>query len=186
MKLPMIVSTMALSLALAGPTFAQTAPSDAGRLALAKQLVELSGGEKQAEATMKMEMDIVTGSVEKNLPPEASRLAKPIYDDMTAEMIKLTPQIIDTSTRLYAEAFTEKELRDWIAFQQSDTGRAIVEKTPLLRKRLLETTVPTVMQMVPELMRKASARVCEEQHCTAQERQSVAEAFSKAMPAKSN
>jgi hypothetical protein len=184
--------------ALAGAAAAQTstpaqsqsaataAEPDSARLALARRLFDLQGGEKQVAAQMKAQLDIISRSVQQNVPPEAARLVKPLYDDMTLEMVGLTPRIVDLSVKLYAETFTEKELGDWIAFQESPSGQAIIQKTPQVRAKLIEQVLPMAMQFMPEMMRKAGDRVCEEQHCTAEQRRAVAAAMAKALPAKAN
>ena len=51
-----------------------------------------------------------------------------MFEDITQEVVALTPQLLELSARAYAQAFTEHELRDWLAFQTSETGRAMIAR----------------------------------------------------------
>ena len=165
---------------LAPPVLAQDQP-DAAKVALARQIVELSGGQEQVKAQMKMIFEAVKSSIARALPPEQGRMADLVYTDVEQELEQATPQLLDISVRTYAENYTDKELHDLIAFQMSDSGRSIAQKAPLVRAQALREMMPLMMSLLPQIMARTADRVCEELHCDARQRATIAEALSKAI-----
>ena len=101
---------------------------DPGKLALAEQIVAASGGRTQMETMLRSMFGAVQKSMAANSTSEARDFIAPMFEDMTQEVVAMTPQLLELSARAYARAFTEKELRDWLAFQTSETGRAMIAK----------------------------------------------------------
>lgn len=129
---------MAVATGAWGQAVQPVSAPDPVRLDLARQLFAVSGGEKQAEAQFTALFGVIEKGVAQNLPPEAGRLQGPINDFMVQEVIKILPQMFDLSVRAYAETYTEKELRDWLAFATSDTGKTIAKKTPMVRLQVMK------------------------------------------------
>ena len=177
-----VLAVLAVATGAWGQAAQPASAPDPVKLGLARQLFEVSGGEKQAKAQVAAMSGVIEKSVTQNLSPDAARLQKPINDFMVQQVIALVPQIIDLSVHAYAETYTEKELRDWLAFSTSETGKAIAQKTPAVRLQVMEGTMPLMMKTMPEMMRKTADTVCETQHCTAAERQAVTAALMKAAP----
>ncbi len=59
--------------------------------------------------------------------------------------------------RIYSEEFTEKELRDMIAFYSTPTGAKAIEKIPILVAKGTELGVQRVMQNMAELAKLIQA-----------------------------
>jgi hypothetical protein len=177
-----LVAVLVLATGAWGQAVQPVSATDPVRLNLARQLFEVSGGEKQAKAQIAAMFGVIEKSVAQNLSPDASRLQKPINDFMVQEVIGLVPQIIELSVHAYAETYTEKELRDWLAFATSETGKAIAQKAPRVRLRVMEGSMPLMMKTMREMMRRTAEAVCAEQRCTAAERQVVTSALMKAAP----
>jgi len=57
----------------------------------------------------------------------------------------------DYFIEIYAEAFTEQELKDITAFYRSETGRKLVELTPTLMNKGMALGQEIVMEHMPEL-----------------------------------
>ena len=64
-------------------------------------------------------------------------------------------------TRIYAEAFTEEELREITAFYRTETGRKAAELTPVLMSRGMELGQKIVEENTPELERRLLERARE-------------------------
>lgn len=173
-------AVLALASGAWGEAVQPVSAPDPVRLDLARQLFTASGGEKQAEAQFTGLFAVIEKGVAQSLPPAAIRLQRPINDFMVQEVIKILPQIFDLSVDAYARTYTEKELRDWLAFATSDTGKAIAKKNPVVRLQVMQETMPMLMKLMPEIMQKTAETVCETQHCTAVERQAVTTALMKA------
>ncbi|HEY2482585.1 MAG TPA: DUF2059 domain-containing protein [Caulobacteraceae bacterium] len=173
---------LAAALTIATGAWAQAAPPaiDPAKLDLARQIVAAVGGEKQAELQMRLMFTAMQKAVAQSLPADVNQLQGPIFDLMGQEMVKLTPQMLEISTRAYADAYTEKELRDILAFQTSETGQAMVRKTPAVRAEVLAETMPLMLKLLPSIMGRVADKVCAEQHCTPRQRQAVANALTHA------
>jgi hypothetical protein len=168
---------------LAAPALAQEAPAaapDPERLRLAMKMVELSGGEKQADAQVKAIFAAAQKALGKALPADKAELTAHIYDDLGQEMAGIMPKLLDIGARAYAEVYTEQELKDMIAFQMSESGQAMMKKAPRVRAQIINETMPLIMSAMPGVLNKAAMRACDESHCTADQRKTVTEAMAKA------
>jgi hypothetical protein len=181
MKRTMMALAAALALAGPGAALAQNAP-DPVKLELARKLVEVNGGQAQAEAQMKAVFAAMQKGVAANFPAKISALVGPLYEDLGRQMVALTPRLLDISVRAYAQTFTEKELRDLLAFQMSDSGQSMLRKTPQVRAQVIAQSMPLIVGLMPDMMRKAADRACEVKHCTAAERAEVESAIARVAP----
>jgi len=150
-------------------------------MALARQMIEQNGGEQAARTQLNMMLAIIKKNAAQAMPGDESALDDKIFDDVVSKMNGLVPKILDVSAKVYAKNYTEKELRDIIAFEQSDTGRSVIAKTPKVRAEAMNATMPLMMKLMPDVMRKTVDRVCEVNHCTANERALVEAALAKAL-----
>jgi hypothetical protein len=179
-----LVMGFAISMAIASGAWAQGAAAPPGpdpvKMDLARQLVEASGGEAQAEAQMKLVFNSMRANLAKTLTGEKAAMADAVYDEMSRELVTLTPRILDISVKAYADEFTVQELRDLLAFQISESGRSMVRKMPALRAQIMNETLPLIMSSMPEVMRKSADTVCARQHCTAEQRDAIVNAFGRA------
>jgi hypothetical protein len=175
-----------MSMAVASGAWAQASapPPSSGpdpvKMDLARQLVEASGGEAQAEAQMKLIFSSMRANMAKALSGQKAEVADAVYEEMGRELVTLTPRILDISVTSYADVFTVQELRDLLAFQTSESGRSMVRKMPTLRARVMEQTLPLIMSSMPEVMHKSADAVCARRRCTAAERDAIVDAFGKA------
>lgn len=172
----------AMAVAVCGTACAQDAPAaqpDPARMALAEQLVAASGGSAQITNLLRSMFGAIEKNVSANTTPEASDLVVAMMNDMANEMINMGPQLIQVSERAYARTFTEQELRDLLAFQTSESGKAMVAKMPSLQAEVIAETLPLVNAAMPAIMQKSLDRICEQQHCTAAQRKVVEDAMLK-------
>jgi hypothetical protein len=175
-----LIAACALSLSLGGalPARAQSdalSEPDPVKADLARQLVEATGGEQQAEQQMGLIFNIIENNVDQAASGLDSRLAAAFLDGLKQETVKLTPQLMALSERLYAQNCTEQELRDMLAFERSETGQSMLRKTPAIQAQALQQTLPLVMG--------AADRACEQAACTAEDRQKLTGVLSNSPPA---
>jgi hypothetical protein len=173
----------ALAVAQTAPAAQAAAPAavDPVKLELAGQLIELSGGRKQADLQIRAMFGSIQAGMSQYLPADQSKLVGLLYQDLSDEMVEVSPKLLDLSAHIYAENYSERELRDLIAFRSSETGRSIALKQPAIQAEAVRETVPLVMAMMPQIMQKTLDRACEEAHCTAAQRQIASDAMAKAM-----
>lgn len=186
MKHPILAAAAAvLSLSLAAAAHAQTAAPapaiDPVKMALARQVVEATGGQKTAEAQMRGVYANIGALVSRISPPGQSQLGQQMMADIQEEMIKLVPQMLEISTRAQAQNFTEQELRDLLVFYKSPTGQSVLRKMPVVVQQTMNEEAPMIQAMMPGIMQKTLDRACAESKCTPEVRQIMAEAMAKAM-----
>ncbi len=175
------VGVMALSAGMGAMAQTAATPPSPEKLALAHRLFDLSGGEKQMRLTISAMYGAVFGSLNKSLPPEQQRFASLIQNDLQAGVVSLIPTFVDAGARVYAQDLTVKELSDYIAFQQSDSGQSIRAKMPTIVRDNMVSIIPVVTAAMPGIMQKVVVDVCAEAKCTAQDRQVIADTMAKAM-----
>ena len=78
---------------------------------------------------------------------------------MSHMLVKLNAQM----EPIVADTFSEKELTDLVAFYESPTGQAVVEKTPQMAARLM----PVMISLMPEITKELMTKVCAKTECTA-------------------
>jgi hypothetical protein len=149
------------------------------KLALAHQVIQASGGEKQMTTIMDSMYSAMLQPLIQSAQPAQRPLVEDIQQEMKVEMIKLVPTLMDSAARIWAENLTEKELTDEVAWLESDSGRSIRQKTPAIMQEMLTTTVPLVQKLVPGMMQRVMENACQRQHCSEQDRQAIAAAFAK-------
>ena len=74
------------------------------------------------------------------------------------------PILLDEAARITASTFTEAQLKDMIAFYQSDSGKAIAEKTSVLPPM----TSQLVLSFAPIIRAEVVLRACAKMDCEAE------------------
>jgi hypothetical protein len=172
------------ALSISSASWAQDAPAaqpDPVKMDLARQIVAANGGQDQVKLQLKSYFAAMQKGMARYMPAEQGQLSAALFQDLGDEMAGIAPQLFDISVHLYAENLTEKELRDFLAFQTSDSGRSIALKAPVIRQQAVAETIPLVMSLMPQILQKTLDRVCAESHCSAAQRKIVADAMTKAM-----
>lgn len=156
----------------AGPVMAAEAPKTvASDTAVKQELVRryfrVLDFEKLMDgmiATMIPVMTEQTARRNPQLTPEQRDLINDVVREAMREV--MTPRIIEASVELYAEAFTEPELRALVSFYESPEGRSIIQKMPAMMPKAAALT----RDLMPEMEKEVTARVCARIDCTAQTR----------------
>jgi hypothetical protein len=164
-----VVAAVALACGAARAQDAAGAAPERAKLALAEQIVAASGGKTQIETMLRSMFGVVQKSMAANSTSYARDFIGPMFEDITQEVVALTPQLLELSARAYAQAFTEHELRDWLAFQTSETGRAMIARLPAIQ----------IMTAMPAILRKSVDRICRERQCTSEQRAALEKAMAK-------
>ena len=176
-----------LILCCAGSAAAQApaAPqADPAKLELARQVLAATGGVDAYRARIIAMFSGMSEMMKGVVPAGSEKLSNALMKDLVEEELKLVPQMIDLSAEVYAENLSEKELRDLLAWTNSESGRAIRDKSPQLTQQMMVRTGPMMRALLPSLMQKTLDRACEEAKCTPEVRKVVAEAMDKALKSK--
>lgn len=117
---------------------AQPAPSP-GALAAAKELVRLKG----AAAIFDPLIPGVIEAVKSQFLPTNSQLVGPLNEvaaDLRKEYEPKRAEIVDQVAKIYAENFTEQELKGIVAFYKTPIGKKMLIKDPVVTEQSLRAT----------------------------------------------
>lgn len=127
------------------------------RRALAEELLAAMNMQDAVEQSFAMVKRMIPPQMEKmqqvtgatNMPANVSRQTEKMMDMIAGELSweKMKADYI----ALYAETFTEQELKDTVAFYKSPAGQAFVKKQPELMKRSMEISQKLMMQIMPKI-----------------------------------
>lgn len=145
---------IALSFALG---LASARAEDAARTALASELTEVMQVQKSIEDSFAMVRQMIPQQTrmsaemagQKEPPAGVTNVTDHIMDVLSGELS--WAKIKDEYIALYAETFTEEELKGLIAFYKSPAGQAFVAKQPELMRRSVQINQRIMMNVMPKL-----------------------------------
>jgi hypothetical protein len=114
-------------LSFSGPSHAQPAPT-ASHLAAAKELVDLTGTAREFDP-------LVTGVIIQSASnylqgnPTLAKDLNEIAEQLVTEYLPRKAELPNEVVRLYASRFTEKEIRDILAFYKSPLGQKMLTES---------------------------------------------------------
>lgn len=132
-----------------------TAPSPR-QLALTRQYIDLMMSDQFETAIREMVGD--EAAADNSLPDEDRRFLVDLTTELVSDML---PQMIEEMVPVYAAAFTEPELEALVAFYDSEMGRSIAAKNVLV----MPEANRAVMSVVPQMLDKMAARMCQYYGC---------------------
>ncbi|HEX8428490.1 DUF2059 domain-containing protein [Hymenobacter sp.] len=138
---------------------ATAAPVSASHRKAAEELLTVMGSEKN---TSEMTSQMLQAQLSQR--PEM----KPVEPEMRAFITKYMgwAAIKDDMTALYAQEFTEKELKELTKFYQTPTGRKTVQKMPQLMMAGMEIGQKRVQEHLPELQQVIGEKMKSQQPAT--------------------
>jgi len=128
-RLALVVALAFGSLAIAGGSHAQQTPSPAA-LAAAKELVALKGGGAMFDPLIPG----VIESAKNQFLPTNPNLAGPLTEvanQLHKEYEPKRAEIVDLVAKIYAQHFTEQELKDIVAFYKTPAGKKMLTQEPI-------------------------------------------------------
>lgn len=179
-------ATMGFLLALmwataAGAVITPAGSNDVAKRALARQVIQAMGGGPRVEpliqATLNRVLPAFPGAVN---TPEKRKALEAIIPGLKQDFAVLMPKLMDVSIDTYSSVLTEQELRDYLAFLNSPSGRSITLKQPALVRQAGAREAPIINAAMPGLMTKMVDRICQVETCSAAERARFKAALDKA------
>jgi hypothetical protein len=121
------------------------------------------------ERTMDMMMSNLTPALMNQIvqsEPDAAKVLTPEFTKALTEVVNEwahdeTPRMMEQMTDLTAQIYSEQELTDLIAFQESATGRSVQAKAPLFASHVGEM----MKSMHPLTATQVLERVCKKVDC---------------------
>lgn len=121
---------------------------------LAGQLLGLMDVEKNIQQSLEMVKKMQMEQL-KSMAPQGQDSAK--VQEMQSKIMNLVAEEMSWEkmradyVAIYAETFTEEELRGMVEFYQSPVGRKLIEKTPELMRRSMMITQKQMADMMPKV-----------------------------------
>jgi len=130
---------------------------EASRRAMAEELLNLMNVQESIEKSFAMVKQMIPAQMEKmkqatgqtNMPSNVSNQTDRMMDVIAQELS--WDKMKEDYIALYAETFTEDEMKGIIAFYKSPAGQAFTKKQPELMKRSMELSQKLMMQIMPKI-----------------------------------
>lgn len=156
-------------------------PADAARLALARQLIDIDGGEKQVADQVDALYSVMFTKMAEKMSSEGKPVMLATQLALQNQMHRLIRPMLDLTADVYSRNYTEQQLRDIIAFRRSPTGQAVAEKTPMIQRQAVAAMLPLIVQDMPRVMHSTVDAVCKSQSCTPEMRAELSAAMQAAL-----
>ncbi|HEY4031609.1 MAG TPA: DUF2059 domain-containing protein [Caulobacteraceae bacterium] len=162
---------------------ADAAPSPSPeKMALARQLVEASGGANQLKAVLQTLFRGMSANVDTSLPADQKRLRDALIERIQTRIVAVSPELMESTVRVYAQNLTDQELRDYLAWLQSDSGRALMRKLPQITGDSVREMAPVLNQVTQGIRQDVVDEVCAQAKCTAHDKEVLAAMINKSVP----
>ena len=163
----------ALTLAGAIGAHAQAPPPgpavDSERLALAQQIYQMVGAQtlSATSSALKTMLGSVTTPAA-GADPAREQAMKAALTDSVDRMI---PKVLQGTVQIMAQDFTVEQLRGMLAFYQSPTGQAVLQKMPEVTSQSIRLS----RSLIPAMMRDFETDYCRRIACTDKEQAAFAQ-----------
>jgi hypothetical protein len=147
---------------LAGPARAQQPPSP-GALAAAKELVTLKG----AAAMFDPLIPGVIESAKNQFLPTNPNLSGPLTEvanQLHKEYEPKRAELIDLVAKIYAQHFTEAELKDIVAFYKTPSGKKMLAQEPVAIRQSLDAAQDWANQFSDTVLQRFRAEMAKKGH----------------------
>ena len=145
---------LAITFALITPVAMATQPSDDS----VRELMEITDARELMEGAMAQADQMMRATMEQTMQgKEISTEDRKVLDDMRAQMVTvleeelgwaaLEPMFID----VYQRSFSQSEVDAMLEFYNSDAGKAVVAKMPLVMQNTMGVMQQRMMSMAPRL-----------------------------------
>jgi hypothetical protein len=157
---------LAAPLARANETPADAAPTTAAQpsptaVALTRRYFKAIHFDTQMKALTKNVMPIMINAMADSYPNLTAAQRDIIEQAVEESMPAFADRLLEKTIPIYASTFTEQELTDIVAFYESPSGRAIIDKAPAMAPKII-ALLPSVM---PEFQADIKRRICRKLGC---------------------
>jgi hypothetical protein len=159
-----ILSLALVAMLAPGQGWAQASQPTPKQIALAREMVEASGQRENLQGMMRAALAQMATEAGADLPPERRAETKSRVEAMNATMTKFAPKLLEVSVDAYARTFSEEELTQILAFQNSSVGKALRARSPELSRQI----GVSMGQLMPQIQQDFRAEFCARETCPAQ------------------
>lgn len=149
-----LLTALVLVLAAAAPVAAQGEPS-ASEVAAIRELLEVSRTRENFVRAMELGMEQGGAG---DLTPRVRQVLREFMDEHF-RFEDMEPEFI----RMYADLYTEEEIRGMTAFYRTPVGQRVIETLPELTAASQRIAMERLQTVMPELMQRLMAVMAEEE-----------------------
>ena len=125
----------------------------AATIAVARELVEIKGGTAMFDPVIGSVIDQTRGAILQT-NPQLSRDLDAVATQLRTEFTPRRNDLMAEASKLYANRFTEQELKEMVAFYKSPLGRKMIQQEPVV----LDETFQFVQQWGPRVAEEVMNR----------------------------
>jgi hypothetical protein len=131
------------------------AQQDAAKLTLAREVIALLQADKMIDGMLGQMKQMAAQStvVPPDATPEQKARAEKVQNDIMELSMSAAKKMITQMDQLYADVYSEDDLKAMKAFFSSPGGKSMISKQPQLMQRMM----PMMQQMQQELMPQIQA-----------------------------
>ena len=150
-KVFVVIGIFIITMAQSGYT------DDTSRHALAEELLVLMDTQKNIEKSFEMVKQMQFSQLQEMVPQtegsskQAQSVIKETMDIVSQEMS--WDKIKDDYIRIYADTFTEEELKGIVRFYKTPIGQKFIEKTPELMRKSMEISQKQMRELMPKIQK---------------------------------
>ena len=135
------------------------ADTEAERLRLAAEVVEISQGEQMAQSMITAMLPLQLAQLRKAHPKLTDKQYVIVEEVLRDELKFVVEDAIAQFVPIYAETFSAKELQDIVSFYKSDTGQRMLEEMPALQQRGMQVGLGAAIKRMPEMVQRLKSRL---------------------------
>jgi hypothetical protein len=159
----MNVRSMAIVATFAVATlFSPVAPADAidpEALKVARQVLDAMHASATSDQMVQQMMMSMSAGLEATNPGKGAEIQKLLSEVLLPELNKVKPEMLDASANIYAANFSADELKQMLAYYQSDIGRKVIERLPSLIQEQGRVARAMMGKMMPDIVAKLQAAI---------------------------
>jgi hypothetical protein len=151
MKLRFVVSF--LSLLISGCFFppARAEGIDPAALQLARQLMEAMHVSSTTDQMVRQMMQAMGTGLNAANPGKGKEVQELLSQILLPEMTKIKPELIDAAANIYAANFSTDELKQILAYYQSDIGQKVVNRLPTILQEQGRVSQQIILKIMPDI-----------------------------------
>lgn len=150
------------AIAAAAPAICADAPPSAHSLELAKRMFSEMNMAQLSNSIMTSIEPTMLAQARKSNPALTDEQAKAISEAVTEASKDMMAKLMERMIPLYASTFSETELQDAVNFYEGPSGKAMLQKMPVLMANL----GPIMAELMPQMTADVMRRVCAKTDCS--------------------
>lgn len=132
---------------------------DPATLKEARLLLEAMHASATSDQMVQQLMASMGAGLEASNPGKGADVQKLMNEVLLPELSKIKPEMLDATANIYAANFSTDELKQMVAYYQSDIGRKMIERLPTLIQEQGQVARAMIGKMMPDIQAKLQAAI---------------------------